>query len=67
MEKKSKSIFQSKTFWVNALAFAIGIINLLVAQPFIPAEVSQYFPLVLGLLNVGLRWVTGEPVSLKGS
>lgn len=63
----SKSIFESKTFWVNALAFSIGFVNLLVAQPFIPPEVSRFFPLVLGLLNVGLRWITGEPVSLSGS
>ena len=61
--KESKSIFESKTFWANTIAFFVGFVNLLVAQPFLPPEVLAYGPVVLGVLNVLLRWVTDQPIS----
>lgn len=64
---QKKSIFESKTFWINALAFSIGAVELFSSQPFLSPEVLAVFPLILGLLNVGLRWVTDQPVSLSGS
>lgn len=64
---QSKSIFESKTFWASAFSFVIGLVNLLVAQPFLPPELLALAPVILGVLGVLLRWVTDQPVSLSGS
>lgn len=58
----SKPKKNSKTLWANAIVFAIGLLNLFAAQPFIPAEVMVYFPLAIALLNVVLRFVTNRPL-----
>ena len=54
-----KSIFKSKTFWVNVIA----LLGFIVQQRFgfIVDEAIQVQ--VLGLVNIGLRMLTKEPVN----
>ena len=62
MEKKS--ILKSKTFWFNALTVATGIATYLAGSEVIaqyPAAVSV-IAVVVGGLNVALRFVTNKPV-----
>ncbi len=54
-----KSIFQSKTFWLNAVA---GLIQFL---PGIADQIPQpWGGLVLALANIGLRFITTQPVKV---
>ena len=58
-EPKKKLIFKSKTFWFNVLSvagLAVGIVPL----PPLVAEAT------VGIVNVLLRIVTKEPVSVTG-
>lgn len=62
MEKKS--ILKSKTFWVNALTVAVGVATYLGGSEVIaqyPVAVSV-IAVVVGALNVALRFVTNKPV-----
>lgn len=54
-----KSIFKSKTFWVNVIA----LIGFVVQQRFgfVIDEAIQVQ--ILGLVNIGLRMLTKEPVN----
>lgn len=62
----SKSVFKSKTIWVNVLTFAAGLIvftqdhALLVQNPDLVALAAG----VLALVNVALRFLTDKPVTL---
>lgn len=57
--KDMKSIFTSKTFWFNFLTGAASIVGIIPLDPHITG-------LVVGVINVGLRFVTDQPVSLTG-
>ncbi len=54
-----KSIFKSKTFWFNMLS-TVGIITGIVPLPPGVAETT------VGIVNVLLRLVTKDPVSITG-
>lgn len=63
---RTKSIVTSKTFWAGA-----AVVVLAAAEATMGAITSAglELPTVMGLLGaliVGLRWVTKQPVSLKG-
>lgn len=61
----SKSILASKTFWVNAVAF-LGSLG---AGLGLDIPIEDQGALVGGIMagvNIGLRFLTKTPVSLKG-
>lgn len=59
-----KSIFASKTFWFNALTGAADVIGH--ASGFIPPQYQPYIMGASALINIGLRFVTSQPVSVSG-
>jgi hypothetical protein len=59
-----KSIFVSKTFWVNVISGILGILSLpQVAQ--LPPSVLMYIGVITPLLNVILRRISDTPVIFK--
>lgn len=57
----SKSLFQSRTFWVNALTIVAEIAQLVSGLRVVPTE---YMAVALGIVNVILRSLTNQPVHL---
>ena len=61
-----KSIFQSKTFWLNVAALVLGYITThttaLLGLGITPAILGA----VVAILNIGVRFLTVEPVNLGG-
>lgn len=53
-----KSIFQSKTFWVNVLTAGAGVLG------YLPN--NKYTIPVIGVVNVLLRYITNQPVNITG-
>lgn len=64
----TKSIFASKTFWINIISTGIGILGVFIDSEWVkenPKIVSGLFTAV-GILNVFLRSITTKPVTLPG-
>lgn len=60
----SKSIFKSKTFWFNALTATgtiLGTYGGLLGPAALPYVVGA-----TGIINVVLRFMTTQPVTMKG-
>lgn len=58
-----KSIFASKTFWLNTISILVGILLLAGAMP----ELREYAPWIVlaqGALNIILRTITNTGVAL---
>lgn len=55
----SKSMFQSRTFWVNVVGVSLEIAQLVSGLRVVP---TVYMTLILGILNVVLRSLTDRPV-----
>ena len=51
-----KNIFKSKTFWLNVLSVGAAVTGVL--------PVTATTTAVVGCLNIGLRAITKEPVSV---
>lgn len=70
---ETKSIFKSKTFWVNAIVFALAIADLvtdgLLTAFGVPKEVQPRVMIILAfivaILNIWLRMNTNQPVSIQ--
>jgi len=60
----AKSIFKSKTFWVNAITVAVGVAGYLAGSTVIQdyPQVIAVLAAVQGALNVALRLVTWQPI-----
>jgi hypothetical protein len=56
--KVNKSLWKSKTFWFNLLTGAASLAGVIPLDPSISGA-------IVGVINVGLRLVTTEPVSVK--
>lgn len=59
-----KSVFASKTVWLNVIAAVIAIVQGFQGQPWINPE---WQALILAVLNVIVRFLTSQPVSLSGT
>jgi hypothetical protein len=59
-----KSIFASRTFWLNFITTAVAMLTLLAGQEWIAEypKVTAAIGVALGLLNIALRWVTVDTV-----
>ena len=58
--ENAKTLIQSKTFWVNLIAF-VGMLLTgtgVVGEP----QWLQYEAIALAVVNVGLRLATGQPI-----
>ena len=60
-----KSIFKSKTFWVNAAVIIVGVASMLTDPVQYGPEVAKWAAVVLAVVNIVLRTVTTGPVSIK--
>ncbi len=56
----TKKWWESKTFWLNALALIIVIVQALQQEPWFNPE---YQVLILAILNAILRFVTSKPIA----
>ena len=54
---KQKSIFKSRTFWMQVLSIAAAVSGVIPLGP-------ETTAIVVGLINIALRAVTKEPVSV---
>ena len=52
--------WRSKTFWLNAVAMAIMLIQAIQAEAWID---PQYQVLILAILNTAMRMLTSKPIS----
>lgn len=57
----SKSVFKSKTFWVNVISFAAYALAYPQINSVIPAQDAS---MALFAVNIILRFATSQPVSL---
>ncbi len=60
----SKSLFKSKTFWVNLLGITADAI--LHYSGVLPPAWQPYIVMAGGIINVVLRTITNQPVTLPG-
>ena len=62
-----KSIFVSKTFWANIVAIVATVAGMFGLDLGLDAETqAQIVAGVMAVVNIALRFVTDEPVSLTG-
>ena len=61
---ETKSIFKSKTFWLNIVTFALAIFA--ITDPSAMGINPAQFAWVAAVLNIVLRFLTNKPVSLTG-
>ena len=59
----TKPIWQSRTFWINVLGGAGTILAAL--NDVLPPEATPYVAAAFAVVNVGMRLLTNQPVSLK--
>lgn len=60
----SKSIFESKTFWLNVISIALAIIT--ITDPALIGVKPETLLWLSGILNIGLRFISSGSVSLTG-
>lgn len=60
----TKSKWRSKTFWINSATMVVGVITYLVGQDLVADNASLVAMLIAvqGAVNVGLRFVTSQPI-----
>jgi hypothetical protein len=59
-----KSIFASKTMWLNAIAFVLLVLALPQFISVVPAAWIPYIALITAVLNGILRlWYTNQPIT----
>ena len=67
MIAKTKSPWLSKTIWANALTILTSVLLLVAGNDFVqsyPKAVS-FLLLLVGIINVVLRFITGEPIKFE--
>lgn len=63
-EGTMKSLWVSRTFWFNLLSALLEVAQLVTQYQLLPPGVST---LIVNLINIGLRVVTTQPVTLGKS
>ncbi len=64
MDKETKTILTSKTFWVNFLTVGVVLLNRN-EQVIDPALIEPLALVVLPFANIVLRMITTKPVSVR--
>lgn len=59
-----KSIFASKTFWVNAVAAVVALLESQDVLTWIPDAYETTIASVVFAINIVLRYITTQPVSI---
>jgi hypothetical protein len=59
----SKPFWYSKVFWVNFGSFLVVVFGMLADAPD-TARYASYFVLAINILNIGLRFLTDQAVTL---
>lgn len=59
-----KSIWTSKTLWLNLVGIGITLLEAGNVVNMLPAGVQMYIPAVLGFLNIVVRTQTNQAVAL---
>jgi hypothetical protein len=59
-----KKFWQSKSFWFNALAFVIAILANFGYTGEVPEELGQFVLPVVFLINVVLRFITKQKITI---
>lgn len=65
----TKSVFQSKTIWINVITLATLAISAVMGSEIVkdyPTAVTVGGMVITGL-NIALRWLTDRPVSIGGN
>lgn len=62
--KQSKPIWASRTFWVNVLSLAVVVISTVTGWEYLDGQASAFMLAAVNVINVILRVLTGEPVTL---
>ena len=68
MSVVKKWFLASKTVWVNVLVILAALLSFVVGPEFpieLTAQHLQILLLILALVNLALRFVTGQPITLK--
>jgi hypothetical protein len=61
-----KWFLNSKTFWFNALAFAVAVAQAFGFGGFTPdPKLAEYVTVAVALINIVLRFVTTGPITLS--
>ena len=60
----AKSILLSRTFWLNALTGIAALLAALSGSDVIPPAFAPYLVTALAVVNIALRVVTTQPVTL---
>lgn len=60
----AKSIFASKTFWINVAMFFLAAMELTDVTKIIPEDWGGSIGAVIALVNLALRFTTTRPVAL---
>ena len=63
----TKSIFVSRTFWLNVIGLAVLILSSADVLAILPPAAIRYEVAALAILNILNRFLTSMPVSLLGS
>ncbi len=62
----AKNFWKSKTFWFNLLALLLAVAASQGYGAFTPdAQVGEYATVIITLMNIVLRFMTTQPVTVK--
>lgn len=61
-----KSFLLSKTFWLNLITLAVLAINWVTGSGLVAPQVAEILATVVAGLNILLRFITDQPISISG-
>lgn len=62
----AKPFWKSRIFWLNAFAIALALLGVFQASPlFEDVKTQQGLALLLAVLNIGLRFLTDQPITTR--